>query len=170
MSKINDLLNSRIRTAARDPLTRAVADKVKASNLKGVSSQEVLDVAIQATQDQYVKSGKPAPSSDVIREKAFLGAAVAASEKPFEMKDLPEGSDKTQHFFTSGVLSLTFSKWADTLLPTSWANWLGEKASFALGFGKEIYDKFFATGFNRDDLKADLAGAKRPFQIEVPKK
>lgn len=169
MSQINDLLNSRIRNAARDPLTRAVADRVKQSNLSGVSSADVLEVAVAATKDQYLKAGKGAPSADVIREKAFLGAAVAASEKPFELKDLPAGTDKTQHFFTSGVLSLTFAKWADTLLPKSWANWLGEKASYALGFGKEIYDKFFATGFNRDDLKADLAGAKRPFQIKIEK-
>lgn len=167
MSKINDILNSRIKSAARDPLTRAVADRVKQSNLSGASSNDVLEVAVKATKDEYVKAGKAAPSADTLREKAFLGAAVAASEKPFSLKDLPEGSDKTQHFFTSGVLSLTFSKWADTLLPKSWANWVGEKASYALGFGKEIYDKFFATGFNRDDLKADAAGAKRPFELKV---
>lgn len=169
MSKINDILNSRIQSAGRDPITRAVANQVKAANLQGASSNDVLNVAVKATQDHFVKSGKPMPSANVIREKAFLGAAVATSEKPVELKDLPAGSDKTQHFFTSGVLSLTFANFADKLLPRSWAEKLGEKLSFGIGFGKEIYDKFFATGFNRDDLKADAAGAKRPFELKVPK-
>lgn len=166
MSGINTTIENKLKTVRQDARYRSAIDQVKAASHKGVTSDELLTVAVKATVDEYKASGRRI-NNDEIRSRAFLAAAAAASETPIELSDLPAGSDKTKHFFVSGVISMKIAEVADKVLPRGISEKIGTGFSIALGWGKEVYDKFFATGFNRDDLKADVAGAKRPFQIKV---
>lgn len=167
MSSINNFLEGRFNAVRRDASYRPVIDKVKAEAKNGASSHDVLNVAMSATVDQFKRQGKKL-DAHAVREAAFLAAAAASIEQPFEMKDMPAGDDKTKHFLTSGFLSVTVAKWADKVLPRGLAEKIGIGASAGLGWAKEVYDKFFGTGYNKDDLKADFAGAKRPFELTVP--
>jgi uncharacterized protein YfiM (DUF2279 family) len=167
MSGINNAIENKLKTVRQDARFRPVIDQVKAANHQGVTSDELLKVAVKATVDEYKSSGRTINQNEV-RERAFLAAAAASSETSIQLADLPEGDDKTKHFFVSGLISLKATDIADKLLPRSWAEKLGTGFSIFMGWGKEVYDKFFATGYNRDDLKADVAGAKRPFQVKVP--
>lgn len=160
MSRVNELIESRLKTVQRDPAARPIIERVQAEAAKpGATSATVLKAAVAIAQDSY--RGK---SADQIREKAFLAAAAAATEKPFTLGDLPEGEDKTKHFFVSGVLSLRIAEVADKVLPHGLAAKLGAWGSSAIGWGKEVYDALFATGYNKDDLKADFKGARAPFE------
>lgn len=160
MSRINEMIESRLTSVRRDPAARPIIDKVKAEAAKsGATSESVLRAAVAIAKDTYKGA-----SADDIREKAFLSAAAAAVEKPFTLKDLPEGEDKTKHFFVSGVLSLRIAEVADKVLPRGLSEKLGAWGSSFVGWGKEVYDGMFATGYNREDLKADFKGARTPFK------
>lgn len=167
MSKINQLIESRFKAVRRDARHRPVIDAVKASVVPGMTSEQVLQVAVQATVDEFKRTGRPL-QADAIREQALLDTAAASMEKRFALSDLPSGTDKTEHFMTSAFLSLKVAEAADKMMPRAWAEKLGFGASAALGWGKEVYDKFFATGYSREDLAADFAGARRPYQLAVP--
>lgn len=166
MSSINRYIERRFEGVRQDAHYRPIIDQVKASARPGATSDQVLEAAVCATKDQFKREGKMA-SDHLVREQAFLAAAAASMEQSMTLSDLPEGDDKTKHFMTSGFLSLTVSKWADKLLPRGLAEKIGVGVSFGIGWAKEVYDHFFATGYNRDDLKADMAGAKRPFELDV---
>jgi uncharacterized protein YfiM (DUF2279 family) len=169
MSWINDQLESRLRTVRQDGRMRPIIDQVKASG-QTTTSDRVLQVAARAARDSFTREGVKAPSATQVRERAFLAAAAAATETPIVMTDIPKGSDKTQHFFMSGMISLKVAAFADKLLPRTFAEKLGVGASVTVGWLKEVYDHFFApTGYNPEDLRADVAGAKRPFSVEVAK-
>lgn len=167
MSSINAKIENRLRAASEDARFRPVIDQVKAANKAGVTSDELLEVAVAATVDEFKRSGRALDQHDV-RQEAFLAAAAASTETPIELADLPQGQDKTKHFFVSGLISLKATELADKLLPRGWAETLGTGASIAIGWAKEVYDALFATGYSREDLQADVAGAKRPHQLQVP--
>lgn len=166
MSGINNMIEGKLKTVRQDARFRPVIDQVKAANHQGVTSDELLTVAVKATVDEYKASGRRI-NQDEIRSRAFLAAAAAAAETPMSLADLPQGDDKTKHFFVSGLISMKIAEAADKILPRGLSEKIGTGLSIALGWGKEVYDKFFATGYNREDLKADVAGAKRPFQVKV---
>ena len=165
-NRIDNALEGRLRQVAADARYRPVVEKVEAAHRDGVTSDELLDVAVKATRDEYKRTNRPVKESQ-LREDAFLAAAAASVEHQVQLGDLPQGSDKTEHFFTSGVISLKAANFFDKFLPRSWAEKLGTGASLALGYAKEVGDKFFGTGFDTDDIKADKAGAKRPFEMKV---
>ena len=168
MSWINDQIESRLRAVRSDARLRPIIDQVKAAGqAPGRSADEVLATAARASRDSFVREGKPATAAQV-RERAFLAAAAASAEQPMVLGGIPQGTDKTQHFFVSGMISLKVAQVADTLLPRGLAETLGIGASIGLGWLKEVYDQFFATGYNREDLAADVAGAKKPFRLAVP--
>lgn len=168
MSWINDQIESRLRTVRSDARMRPIIDQVKvAGQAPGRSADEVLAVAATAARDSFVREGKPASAPEV-RERAFLAAAAAATEQPMVLGGIPKGHDKTQHFFVSGMISLKVAEIADKLLPRVVAEKLGVGASVTVGWAKEIYDHFFASGYNAEDLAADVAGAKKPFKLAVP--
>ena len=175
MSGINNRIEQHLQAVRQDPLARPIIDRVKrAAASEQVSSGALLDVAVSATVDEFKRQGRPV-DANAVREQAYLAAAAASTEQSMELSDLPAGDDKTKHFFVSGLLSIKIANVADKLLPRSWSEKLGAAASFAIGFGKEVYDGFntwrtkTGTGFNREDLQADAAGAKRPFDVRVPK-
>lgn len=163
MSWLNEKIESRLRTLRQDPRMASVIDQVKASAQPGVTSEQLLSKAAFAARDSYKGA-----HADEIRERAFLAAAAAATEKPTALADLPKGDDKTQHFFMSGWLSLQAARVADVLLPRNWAQQVGFGFSMAVGYAKEIYDKYWGSGYNTEDLKADRAGARSPFLVKVP--
>lgn len=168
MSWINDQIESRLRTVRQDVRMRPIIDQVKrAGQAKGRSADELLAVAARAARDSFVREGQT-PRPEQVRERAFLAAAAAGAEQPMVLTGIPQGTDKTQHFFVSGVISLKVAEVADRLLPRGLAEKLGIGASVGLGWLKEVYDQFFATGYNRDDLKADVAGAQQPFRMALP--
>jgi hypothetical protein len=165
-NRIDNALENRLHQVATDARFRPVIDQVKAAHHDGTTSSELLDVAVKATRDEYKRSNRPV-DADKLREDAFLATAAAAAESDLQLADLPQGGDKTEHFFMSGLISLKATSIFDKVMPRAWAEKLGTAASVAVGYAKEVGDKFFGTGFDRDDIKADKAGAKRPFEIKV---
>ncbi|MEB3222733.1 MAG: hypothetical protein VKS61_11705 [Candidatus Sericytochromatia bacterium] len=160
MSWINDRLESRLRAVRQDERLRPAIDAVKAAGARpGVTGEALLDVALVAARDSYARSVH-APTADQIRERALLAAAAASAEQGISLAGLPAGTDKARHFFLSGWLALQLARAADTLLPRRLAEPVGVAGSVAIGFLKEVYDAFFATGFSREDLQADTAGAR----------
>lgn len=166
MSKLNQALENRLSQVRQDARYRPMIDAVKAERPAGLTSDQLLDTAVRATVDEFKRSGRPL-KADAVREAALLAATAAAVEAPVELADLPAGTDKTQHFLASAYLSLKATVAFDKVLPRRWAESLGTAASVTLGWVKELYDAAFATGYNREDLKADVAGAKRPYQLSV---
>ncbi len=168
MSWINDQIESRLRTVRQDVRLRPIIDQVKATGQKpGTSADALLAVAAVAARDSFVREGKR-PTDDQIRARAFTAAAAAATEQPTVLAGIPQGQDKTQHFFVSGMISLKVAEVADKLLPRGLAEKVGIGVSISLGWLKEVYDQFFATGYSREDLQADVAGARKPFSLAVP--
>ena len=162
---VDNFLETRLRKVRNDATYRPVIDAVKAANHKGITSNELLDVAVAATRDEFKREGKTAKGAEV-RDRALVAALAASTETGIQLADLPEGTDKTEHFLASGVLSAKASGFFDKFLPKSWSEKIGYGISMAFGYAKEINDKFFGTGYDRDDLKADRAGAKRPFEMK----
>lgn len=168
MSWLNDRIESRLRTLRQDPRLAPVIDQVKRQATAGTSSEALLATAAVAARDSFVREGRT-PHADEIRERAFLAAAGASTEKQIQLADLPKGDDKTRHFFVSGFISLQVARFCDVVLPRSWANGLGYAASMAVGYLKEVADHFTGSGYNREDLVADRAGAASPFALRVPR-
>lgn len=164
MSRINTMIENRLRAVREDARFRPIIDQVKAAATGTPHSDALLAVALTASRDQFTREGKT-PDAYEVRERAFISAAAASTEQRFTLSDLAPGADKTQHFFTSGMISLKVAEVTDKLLPRVVAEKLGVGASVTIGFFKEVYDQFFATGFNKGDLSADVAGAKRPFNL-----
>ncbi|MEB3329087.1 MAG: hypothetical protein VKQ33_07635 [Candidatus Sericytochromatia bacterium] len=161
MSWINDRLESRLRAVRQDERLRPAIDAVKAAaGRSGVTGEALLDVALSATRDSYRRT-----APDQLRERALLAAAAASAEQGISLAGLPEGADKTRHFFLSGWMALQLARAADVLLPRALAERVGVAGSVAVGFLKEVYDAWFATGFSREDLQADVAGARAPFAM-----
>lgn len=174
MSGINQRIENQLRAVQADPQARPIIDRVKAEAAKGADSRAVLDAAVIATVDEFKRQGRPI-EADAVRERAFLAAAAAVTEAPFSLSDLPQGDDKAKHFFVSGFMSLRIADALDRVLPRGLSERLGAAGSFAVGFLKEVYDGVMTwktntgTGFSREDLAADAAGASRPFRLSVPK-
>jgi uncharacterized protein YfiM (DUF2279 family) len=165
VSWINDRLESRLRAVRQDVLMRPAIDAVKAAaGRPGVTGQALLDVSLAATRDSYERSIY-GPAPDQLRERALLAAAAASAETGISLEGLPTGADKTRHYFLSGWISLQLARAADVLLPRGLAEHLGVGGSVAMGLLKEVHDVFFGTGFSREDLQADLAGARAPFAM-----
>lgn len=166
MSRINDRIQSQLRAVRQDARLVPAIDAVKVAKQKpGATVTDVYAAALTASRDTYVKAGQSV-SADAVRERALLLASVAAADSSASLADLPAGADKTRHAFLSGWLSLKIARAADVLLPRVIAEKVGMVGSFGLGLLKEVYDMAFATGFSREDLVADWAGARLPFARE----
>lgn len=161
MSLLNRLQEDRLRRIGQDPHYRPVVDAVKAAQRDGVSSEAVLDTAFRATRDQYVKEGRRLDPENV-RHDAFMAASVGSVETPYQLADMPEGTDKTKHFMVSGEVASGIDRRLDDLkvVPRPARKAIAIGVTTGLGFLKEVLD-LFSTGFNRQDLQADVAGAKR---------
>jgi uncharacterized protein YfiM (DUF2279 family) len=168
VSWINDRLESRLRAVRQDERMRPAIDAVKgAAGQPGVTGEALLDVSLNATRDSYARSPH-GPAPDQLRERALLAAAAASAEAGISLESLPTGADKTRHYFLSGWMSLQLARAADVLLPRRLAEHLGVGGSVAVGLLKEVYDACFGTGFSREDLQADVAGARAPFAMGRP--
>jgi hypothetical protein len=159
VSAINDRIEARLRVVGRDERYRSVVDALASSReVSGLRSVDLVRESLQLSCHVF-------GFGDVgrNRERAYLAAAVAASEHPYDLVDLPSGSDKAKHFFLSGYLSA----------------WLGGRLSFlpgrleervaaalvvGVGWFKEVFDCFFGSGYSREDLQANVRGAWSPFQ------
>lgn len=163
MSLINRLQEDRLRRIGQDPHFRPVIDAVKSVQRDGVASDTVLGTALRATHDQYVKEGR-ALDPENVRHDAFMAASVGSVERPYQLSDMPAGADKTKHFLVSGELASGIDRTLDDLkvVPRPARKAIAIGVTTSLGFLKEVLD-LFTTGFNRQDLQADVAGAKRPF-------
>jgi len=163
MSLINRMQEDRLRRIGQDSHYRPIVDAIKAVQHDGVSSQEVVQTALRATRDQYVKEGRKLDPENVRRD-AYTAASVSAVESPYQMSDLPEGDDKTKHFMVSGEIASRIDQGLDALkvVPQPARRAIAVGLTTGIGFLKEVLD-IFGTGFNRQDLKADVKGAKAPF-------
>jgi uncharacterized protein YfiM (DUF2279 family) len=164
---IDERIKSRFQAVQKDPGYRPILDKIEAATEKGISSQEMLQVAMQATVDEFKRTGKPL-DKQAIRDKAFTAAAAASMEKPFQLSDLPEGKDKSNHFLVSSLIAIKVSEVAHHVMPAFMANALGRGVSKTIGVLKEIWDKVSGGDADIKDIHADFAGAARPFQVAVP--
>ncbi len=163
MSLINRLQEDHLRRVGQNPHFRPVVDQVKAAQHDGVSSNEVLETALKATRDQYVKEGRRLDPEN-LRNDAFMAATVASVEAPYQLSDMPAGTDKTKHYMQSGQIASRIDRTLDDLkiVPEGARKAIAVGVTTGLGFLKEVLD-VFGTGFNREDLQADVAGAKAPF-------
>lgn len=163
MSLINRMQEDRLRRVGQDPHYRPIVSAVEAAQHDGASSGEVLGAALRATRDQYVKEGRTLDREDV-RHDAFLAAGVGAVEAPYQLSDLPAGTDKTKHFMVSAEIASRIDQGLEALriVPQPARKAIAVGITTGLGFLKEVLD-VFGSGFNRQDLKADLAGAEAPF-------
>lgn len=161
MGALNGSLESRLRQVAADPRQKPVVDVVRAVQHDGATSSEVLAVALKATRDSYVRSGRVLDSR-AMRADAFLAAATASIEKPYQLEDAPGGVDKAMHFFVSGFMAAKIKEKL-AYLPAAWSDAIARTATLGIGFIKEITD-IPSSGFSRADLSADIAGASRALE------
>jgi len=163
MSLINRLQEDRLRRIGNDPHYRPVVDTVKATQHDGVASSQVLETALRATRDQYVKEGRKL-DPEKVRTDAYMAASVASVESPYQMSDLPDGTDKSKHFLVSAEISSHIDQGLEAVkvVPESARKAIAVGVTTGIGFFKEVLD-IFTTGFNRQDLKADVQGAKAPY-------
>lgn len=167
MSWINDRQEAKYKGLRNDPHYRPIIDAVRAVQADGVAPQAVVDAAVRATRDQYVASGRKIDRED-IRRDAFLAATAACIEAPYALSGLPEGHDKTKHYFWSGAFAARVDQMLDTLriVPEGIRQHAAYGAAMTVGWLKEVAD-IFTSGFSREDLKADRLGAKSPFEVPV---
>ncbi|MNK87726.1 hypothetical protein D3C87_1076660 [compost metagenome] len=167
MSWINDRQESKFNRLRNDSHYGPIVDAVRKVQKDGVAPQTVIEEAVRATRDQYVASGRPIDTED-IRRDAFLAATAGSIEAPYELSGLPEGTDKTKHYFWSGAFSAKIDQALDALkvVPRSVRETVAVGATVFVGWLKEVAD-LFTTGYSKDDLKADRMGAKSPFEVKV---
>lgn len=165
MGWINNLNEGKLKEVANKPHYRPVVDAIEKVQHDGVEPKAVIDEAIKATKDQYVKENRELDPEE-IRKDAFLAASSASVEVPYELKGLPAGSDKTKHYFVSGTIASQIDETLESIkVPKGIRQKIAIGATVTLGWLKEVTD-IFSSGFNKDDLKADKSGAKIPFQEE----
>lgn len=155
MSWINDLLEKPLRKRLTDPHFKPAVLAAEAAKHDGATTAEVLEAALTATRDTYVREGRPLDAKD-IRVDAFKATGAAAMEKPFQAGDLPTGTDKAQHFFVSGEIAGRIEN-ALSWLPFGLSVPIARGLTKSVGFMKEVID-LTTSGFSREDLKADYAG------------
>lgn len=164
MSLINDLGEKKIKGLRKDPHYQPIIDEIKQSQHDGITSDEVVETALKATRDQFVKEGRKLDKED-LRKDAFLAATAASVEAPYQMKDMPEGSDKTKHYLLWGAMAAKIDQSLDALgiIPAGARKKIAIGLSMSVGYLKEVAD-LFTSGFNREDLKADQKGVRSPFE------
>lgn len=167
MSWINDRQESKFNQLRNDPHYKPIVDAVRKVQKDGVAPETVVQEAVRATRDQYVASGRKIDTED-IRRDAFLAATAASIEAPFEMVGLPEGTDKTKHYFWSGAFAAKIDQNLDALriVPQRVRESVSVGTAVFVGWLKEVAD-IFTTGYSKEDLKADRMGAKSPFEVKV---
>lgn len=167
MSWINDRTEAKYAKLRHDPHYKPIVDAVRQVQRDGVSPEVVVNAAVRATRDQYVASGRPIDTED-IRRDAFLAATAASIEAPYELDGLPQGTDKTKHFFWSGAFAARIDQALDALkiVPRRVREAVAVGLTVTVGWLKEVAD-IFTTGFSKEDLKADRLGARSPFEVTV---
>lgn len=167
MSWINDRQEARFNRLRQDPHYGPIVAAVRQVQKDGVSPETVVNAAVRATRDQYVASGRRIDTED-IRRDAFLAATAASIEAPYELSGLPEGNDKTKHYFWSGAFSARIDQALDALkiVPQRVRESVAVGTTVFVGWLKEVAD-IFTTGYSKEDLVADRLGAKSPFEVNV---
>jgi hypothetical protein len=167
MSWINERTEAKFTQLRNDPHYKPIVDAVRQVQADGVTPAVVVQEAVRATRDQYVASGRKVDQED-IRRDAFLAATAASIEAPYELAGLPEGADKTKHYFWSGAFSAKIDQSLDALriLPRSLREGVAVGTTVFVGWLKEVADTF-TSGYSREDLLADRLGAKSPFEVNV---
>lgn len=167
MSWINDRQEAKFNRLRNDPHYRPIIDAVRQVQHNGVAPTTVVHEAVKATRDQYVASGRRIDTED-IRRDAFLAATAASIEAPYELDGLPQGTDKTKHYFWSGAFAAKIDQALDALrvIPQGVRQTVAIGATVFVGWLKEVAD-IFTTGFSREDLQADRMGARSPFEVPV---
>lgn len=166
MSRLNQMLESRLKAAANDPRRAAAVQAAQRAAGAGGDSEAVLAAAETAMRDTFVKSGAR-PSERAIEEQAFLAAGLAMTRANVPLKDVPGTFDSPKHYFLSGFLSAKVANMADVILPRGLAEKIGFGASMAAGFFKEVLDMAVGSGFDKQDLEVDAMGARRPFETDT---
>jgi hypothetical protein len=164
---IDERIKTRFQAIQKDPSYRPIIDKIEQATAQPISSDAMLQVAIAATVDEFKRSGKPL-DKQAIRDKAFTAAAAASMEQPFQLSDLPQGKDKSNHYLVSSLIAIKVSEAAHHVMPAFMANALGRGVSKGIGVLKEIWDKVSGGDADVNDIHADFAGANKPFQVAVP--
>mgnify|MGYP001180879873 CR=1 FL=1 len=167
MSWLNERTEAKFTQLRNDPHYKPIVEAVRKVQKDGVSPDTVVQEAVRATRDQYVASGRRIDTED-IRRDAFLAATAASMEAPYELSGLPEGTDKTKHFFWSGAFAARIDQGLDALriVPQRVREALAVGTTVFVGWLKEVAD-IFTTGYSKDDLLADRLGAKSPFEVTV---
>ncbi len=167
MSWINDRQEAKFSRLRNDPHYRPIIDAVRQVQKNGVEPSTVTREAVRATRDQYVAAGRRIDQED-IRRDAFLAATAACIEAPYELSGLPEGTDKTKHYFWSGAFAAKIDQALDALriVPQGARQSIAIGSSIVVGWLKEVAD-VFTTGYSRSDLLADRLGAGSPFKVPV---
>lgn len=167
MSWINERTEAKFTRLRNDPHYQPIVDAVRQVQADGVKPEVVVQEAVRATRDQYVSSGRAIDTED-IRRDAFLAAAAASIEAPYELSGLPEGTDKTKHYFLSGTFAATIDQTLDALriIPRGVREGVAVGTTVFVGWLKEVAD-LFTTGYSKEDLKADRLGAKSPFEVTI---
>ncbi|HBN08028.1 MAG TPA: hypothetical protein DD435_05065 [Cyanobacteria bacterium UBA8530] len=168
MSWLNDISEKKIRNLAKDPHYRPIVDSIEKVQHDGVSSREVIEQAIKATRDQFVKEGRKV-DIEHLREDAFKAATAASVEAPYQLMGLPEGTDKTKHFFAWGALASQIDQSLEVLkiIPQGARKSISVGLAMFVGQLKEVAD-IFTSGYDKKDLEADRQGAKSPFDYSDP--
>ena len=167
MSWINDRQEAKFNRLRNDPHYGPIVDAVRKVQKNGVSPETVVQEAVRATRDQYIASGRRIDTED-IRRDAFLAATAASIEAPYELSGLPEGTDKTKHYFWCGAFSARIDQALDALkvVPRGVRESVAFGTTMLVGWLKEVAD-IFNTGYSKEDLQADRLGAKSPFKVSV---
>ena len=167
MSWINDRQEARFTRLKNDPHYGPIVTAVRQVQQDGVTPETVVNAAVKATRDQYVASGRRIDKED-IRRDAFLAATAASFEAPYELSGLPEGTDKTKHFFWSGAFAARIDQVLDAakIVPQRVREAVAVSMTVLVGWLKEVAD-IFTTGYSKEDLVADRLGAKSPFEVNV---
>ena len=167
MSWINERQEAKFNRLRNDPHYGPIVDAVRKVQTDGVAPKTVVEEAVRATRDQYVAAGRRIDTED-IRRDAFLAATAASIEAPYELSGLPEGKDKTKHYFWSGAFSAKIDQALDALkvIPKSVRETVAIGTTVFVGWLKEVAD-LLTTGYSKEDLMADRLGARSPFEVNV---
>lgn len=158
--RLDPWLERRFAGVRQDPALRAGIDAVKAKAASGeATSADVLQLAWREAAASYARQGQVV-GGEAIRGRALAMATAASMEEPYQLSDLPRGTDKSKHFMVSAWVSQKITAAADRFLPRFLAEWVGLGLTKAAGVAKEIVDKLTGGDMSREDLVADFQGAR----------
>lgn len=146
----------------QDPAYRPVILAVEEAILHRDNLEALHRTAREAAREQLRLQLGREPKRNEVLERAYVSAAAAIIARPYS---LPGIADLKHYFVSAALSSRAYRKLSRLPLPDPLREATAVRMAVSLGVFKELLD-IPSSGFDRNDLQADVQGARSPFKSD----